>query len=170
MTYANLELIVAMGENQEIGYLNDLIWRIKEDLIYFKNTTMNSYIIVGRNTFLAMPPTLKGRKYVIVTHQNDLKENYIVCNNLDEVLKLINDNPEEHFFVIGGKTIYQLLLPYVSKIHLTQIKDTFPLADTYFPPLEKDAWEEEFHDYKTSDNDLKYERLILTRKKRGENE
>ena len=52
MTYANLELIVAMGENQEIGYLNDLIWRIKEDLIYFKNTTMNSYIIVGRNTFL----------------------------------------------------------------------------------------------------------------------
>ena len=32
----NLSLIAAIGQNMELGYQNDLIWRIKEDLQFFK--------------------------------------------------------------------------------------------------------------------------------------
>lgn len=54
----DLGLIVAMGENREIGYKQNLIWQIKEYLQYFKRVTMNSYIIMGRNTYLSLPKKL----------------------------------------------------------------------------------------------------------------
>ena len=63
----NLGLIVAIGKNREIGYQNKLIWRIKEDLDFFKNITMNSYIIMGRTTYESLPKNLSGRKYIILS-------------------------------------------------------------------------------------------------------
>ena len=35
----NLYLIGAIGKDNELGYNNDLIWRIKEDLLYFQKIT-----------------------------------------------------------------------------------------------------------------------------------
>ena len=49
--YDNLGLVVARGLNGEIGSQNKLIWRIKEDLNFFKQITMNSYIIMGRKRY-----------------------------------------------------------------------------------------------------------------------
>ncbi len=69
----NLDLIVAKGKNNEIGYKKDLIWRIKEDLLFFKDVTMNSYIIMGRNTYESMPKKLPGRKYIILSKNENLR-------------------------------------------------------------------------------------------------
>ena len=56
--YNNLGLIVAVGQNNEIGYNNDLIWKIKEDLTFFKNVTKKSYINMGKKTYDYMPKKL----------------------------------------------------------------------------------------------------------------
>ena len=36
-----LIMIAAVGKNRELGYKNNLIWRLKEDMMHFKNTTIN---------------------------------------------------------------------------------------------------------------------------------
>ena len=51
----NLSLIAAVGENGELGYNNSLIWRIREDLQFYKEITMGKKIIMGRKTLESMP-------------------------------------------------------------------------------------------------------------------
>ena len=62
----NLELIAAIGKNNELGFNNNLIWHIKEDLQSFKEITMNKNMIMGMNTFISIPHNLKGRKYIVL--------------------------------------------------------------------------------------------------------
>ena len=51
----NLSMIAAVGSNGELGFNNQLIWKIKEDLKFYRDTTMGKNIIMGRNTFESMP-------------------------------------------------------------------------------------------------------------------
>ena len=50
----NLSLIAAVGENGELGYNNSLIWRIREDLQFYKEMTMGKKIIMGRKTLVRL--------------------------------------------------------------------------------------------------------------------
>lgn len=68
----NLSLIAAIGQNMELGYQNDLIWRIKEDLQFFKEKTMGTYIIMGRKTYESLPKNLPGRKYIVLTSDKNI--------------------------------------------------------------------------------------------------
>lgn len=107
----NLCLIAAIGKNNELGYNNDLIWKIKEDLLYFKKLTLNNYIIMGRKTYDSLPKKLKDRKYMVLTSNQDLvfPRDVLVFNNKDEILNFVKDK-EDLFFVIGGALIYHLLV------------------------------------------------------------
>ena len=46
-----ISLIVAFDRHQLIGSKNRLPWHYKEDLAYFKQTTMGHDILMGRQTF-----------------------------------------------------------------------------------------------------------------------
>ena len=45
-----INLIVAIGKNNLIGKGNELPWHYKEDLQYFKQTTLNKTVLMGENT------------------------------------------------------------------------------------------------------------------------
>ena len=48
---------------------------------------------------------------------------------------------EEENFVIGGAMIYNLLMPYVSKMYVTEIDKEFD-GDTFFPRIDSEKWKE----------------------------
>ena len=51
----DLVLIAAIGENNELGQNNDLIWHLKGDMKFFKEHTMNKNIVMGLKTFKSIP-------------------------------------------------------------------------------------------------------------------
>ena len=58
-------LIVAIGQNNEIGVKGALPWHISADLQYFKRTTKGFPVIMGRTTYFSLPvmklnPNLKS--------------------------------------------------------------------------------------------------------------
>ena len=116
----NLNLISAIGKNNELGKDNKLLWHIPEDLKFFKNITLNKNIIMGINT------------YQNINLDKDIK----IFNNLNTLLKYCSATKEE-FFVIGGAQIYEQMLNYVSKMYLTEILTTKE-ADVYFPSFKKE--------------------------------
>ena len=64
----SLSLIAAIGYNNELGIDNHLLWKIPEDLSFYKRMTMGKNIIMGRKTFESMPPkAFIGRKPIILT-------------------------------------------------------------------------------------------------------
>ena len=68
-----INIIAAIGKNNELGKDNDLIWKIKDDLKFFKEKTMGHDIIMGRKTFESLPRLLQGRRHIVLTKHPDRK-------------------------------------------------------------------------------------------------
>lgn len=160
----NLIIISAVGKNRELGYNNDLIWRIKEDLTFFRDTTMGHYIVMGLRTYHSLPPTLAGRKYIVISDTRIQNTNVLTFGNIETFLKFAQ-NVNEVIFVIGGGMIYKQLLPYCGKMFLTHIDATEPKADVFFPEFDKNDWNIEFGCVQTSPDGITYQRDTYRRKK-----
>ena len=136
-----LSIIVAVAKNNAIGKDNKLLWHLPEDLKRFKRLTMNKNIIMGRKTFESLGRVLPNRKHIILCNDMNLiinDENVLVLDDISELDNYINSNDEN--FVIGGGTIYKLLMPYVSKLYVTHIDEDFE-GDVYFPEIDLNIWE-----------------------------
>lgn len=165
--YANLGLIVAVGQNKEIGSRNNLIWRIKEDLDFFKNVTTDSYVIMGKNTYESMPKNLPRRKYIVLSRSLDfnLELPKIVHHSLEETLEFVSQRKNSDFWVIGGGIVYANFLPYIYSMHITRIYDTCSEADTFFPEFNENEWQENIgEELYCPENGVNYRHVLCLRK------
>ena len=157
-----LTLIAAIGKNGELGNNNQLIWKIPEDMKFFKEKTVGKYIVMGMNTLNSLPKLLSDRKHIVLTSRNiELNSNIIVFHDKESLLKYIKTLDEE-VIVIGGAQIYSLLIEYVDKMYLTEIEGADE-ADAYFPKFDEKEWNSKIlgeYEYQ----DLHYKRLVYIRK------
>lgn len=135
-----LSIIVAVAKNNVIGKDNQLIWHLPEDLKRFKRLTTNHTIIMGRKTFESLGRVLPNRKHVILCNDAEMNIDDENVEILDDISKLnkYKDSEEENF-VIGGATIYKLLMPYADKMYVTHINEEFE-GDVYFPEISEKDW------------------------------
>jgi len=135
-----LSIIVAIAKNNVIGKDNKLIWHLPEDLKRFKRLTTGHTIIMGRKTFESLGRILPNRHHVILCNDAELNindENVEVLNDISLLDKYINSDEEN--FVIGGATMYKLLMPYCKKMYITEINKDFD-GDVWFPKIDLDKW------------------------------
>lgn len=138
----NINLIAAIGKNYELGKNNDLIWRIKGDLKFFKDITMGHPIVMGRKTFESLPKVLPGRKNIVISSNDILNDEIEKYRSIKAFLDKYKDSSEE-FFVIGGASIYSQFIDIAYSMYLTEINDECKCADVYFPKFNKDEWNSE---------------------------
>ena len=72
MSIPTYTLVAALGQNNELGDGKDLLWRLPEDLKFFKKATLGGLVIMGRKTFESLPPSfrpLPGRENIVLTRQ-----------------------------------------------------------------------------------------------------
>ena len=136
----NLSIIAAIGKNNELGKDNDLIWRFKDDMRFFRNMTIGRKIVMGRKTFESLPNLLKDRTHIVLTRKSlEFEEGIEVYNSVEEFLEKY-ENTDEDIFNIGGASIYKELLEYADNLYLTEINDSKD-ADVYFPNFDKSKYE-----------------------------
>lgn len=162
-----LSIIVAKAKNNTIGKDNKLLWHISDDLKRFKEITTDHNIIMGRKTFESLGGVLPNRKHIIFSQNPDFKvnnENVEIVHSMLQIQQYIEDENEN--FVIGGAMIYNLLMPYVTKMYVTEIEKDFE-GDTFFPKINDEIWEEISREEgpEDSENNFKYEYTIYKRKK-----
>lgn len=134
-----ISLIVAVSENNAIGKNNNLLFHIKEDLAFFKKTTLNKHILMGRKTFESLPGVLPNRKHLVITRDKNYSvdnENVEVYNNLLDVINKYKESNEE-LFIIGGGEIYKQALDskLVDKLYITKVDKIVNDADVFFPQI-----------------------------------
>ena len=131
-----LIIIAAVGKNLELGYNNDLIWHIKDDMKFFKENTMNHHILMGKNTFVSLPGILPDRKHIILTSRckNCFSDKVIVINSINEFNSL-KDTIDDDIYVIGGAKVYSEFIDIADELLLTEIDDEYKDADVYFPNI-----------------------------------
>ncbi|WGD33620.1 dihydrofolate reductase [Olleya sp. YS] len=157
----NLTIIVAAGENNEIGKNNNLIWHLSDDLKRFKALTSGHHIIMGRKTFESFPKPLPNRTHIVISRQANYKapEGVIVVNSLEDAISIAKKDSQP--FIIGGGEIYKLSMPYASKIELTRVHANFD-ADTFFPEIDRTIWKETSNVFHKKDDNHEYEFSFLT--------
>ena len=133
---AKLIMIAAIGKNNELGKNNDLIWRLKGDLKFFREQTTNHKIVMGYNTFESLPGLLPKREHIILTHKNIKIDGAKIFNTFEGLTKYLA-TIDEDVYIIGGASIYQLFIDIADELVLTEIDDEYFEADVYFPQFDK---------------------------------
>lgn len=160
-----LSIIVAKAKNNVIGKNNQLIWYIPDDLKRFKKLTTGHNIIMGRRTFESLGRVLPNRFHIVLCNDKEMKinnENVKIIKDISDLKEYI-DSDEENF-VIGGATIYRLLLPMCNKLYITQLDTDFE-GDVYFPEINENEWKViERKEGEKDENFFKYEYITYVKK------
>jgi len=131
-----MDLVVNVTENWAIGMENNLLVTISADLKRFRQLTTGRTVVLGRKTLDTFPggrPLRNRRNLVFSGNPAYTVEGAEVVHSLEELKAAIG--PDEPVSVIGGASIYELLLPYCSEARVTKTLLTVP-ADRYFPNLD----------------------------------
>lgn len=134
-----ISLVVAAANNNVIGKDNQLLWRLPNDMRFFKNVTWGMPVVMGRKTFESLKEPLKGRKNIVLSRQRLVGENVVVVNSLDDAIFLVKQMDVKEMMVIGGGEIYKLAFEKAKRIYLTRV-DAEPEGDTYFPAIDPKVW------------------------------
>jgi dihydrofolate reductase len=122
--------VIARADNGVIARDGQVPWRIKEDLTRFVAHTMGMPMIMGRKTFESLPGLLKDRRHIVLTRDRAWSApGAEVAHTVEEALDLAGPGDVS---VIGGAEIYDLFLPWATRIELTEVhEDT--LGDVTMP-------------------------------------
>lgn len=159
-----INMICAIGANNELGKDNDLIWKLKKDLSFFKEKTLNKTVVMGYNTYKSLPKKLENRKMIVINEQP--VEGILTYPNYYEFIKNTN---EEEIFIIGGASLYNFFIKICDTMYITEINDTCENADVYFPIFDKSKYNKTILGTETENNIsynfVKYDRI--TKKPQG---
>ncbi len=158
-----ISIIAAIGENNELGKNNDLIWHLPNDLKFFKNVTSGHTVLMGKNTFWSLPKVLPNRTNIVITHNGkDLPHEVVIYNSIDSFMNDYRDKDEE-VFIIGGASIYSQFIDQAEKLYLTEIAATCPDATIFFPEFDKGNYDK-FVVGENIDNGISYKHVLYKRR------
>ncbi len=132
-------IVVAMGEKNEIGFDNQLLWHLPKDLKHFKEITSGHPVIMGRKTYESIGKPLPNRTNIVVSRKTDwFEEGILIVGSIKEAMKFAKKIDEE-IFIIGGGKIYEQTLEIIDRLEVTVVKAELE-ADTYFPKIDPKVW------------------------------
>lgn len=149
-------IIVAMDQNNGIGYQNRLPWRLPADMRIVKQTTMGHHLIMGRKTYESIGKPLPGRTSIVVTRNPSYQaEGCLITHSVSAALALAEAQGEDEAFIFGGSEIYREALQFTDRIYLTHIQAEFEV-DTFFPDFDRSLWTETRSELHPADKENQY--------------
>lgn len=132
-----IAIIAAVAQNNAIGLNNQLIWHLPADLQFFKKTTLNKTIIMGRKTFDSIGKALPKRTNIVISSNAQLQApGCVVVHTLQEAIAKAD---AEEVFIVGGANIYAQSMQMADKLYITHVHHQFE-ADTFFPEIDTQIW------------------------------
>lgn len=131
-----VSLIAAMDRNRLIGRDNQLPWHLPADFAWFKSMTIGKPIVMGRKTFDSIGKPLPGRLNIVLSRNAALNIDGATCVADFEAACRAAGEVEE-LMVIGGSTVYEMAMPWVSRMYITHVAGEFE-GDAWFPAIGRD--------------------------------
>jgi dihydrofolate reductase len=123
---SRINAIVAASENMVIGKDNQLLWQIPSDLKYFKEKTLNSSVIMGKNTWESIPekfrPLPKRNNFVLTSDPFYKAKGAVVVHDLFGLIEAFKNNGiNDDVFIIGGSLIYNQTFHLLDRLYFTKV-------------------------------------------------
>ena len=145
----NVNIIVAVGsyilkKGYPIGKDGKIPWHCKNDLKWFKETTMGHPVIMGRKTYESIGKPLVGRHNIIVSRTIEIDgPNCTTVTSLEDAIEIAKNRNEGDVFIIGGESIYKEAIEkdLVDFAYVDFLNEFVVCADKFFPALELSGFE-----------------------------
>lgn len=136
-----MKIIVAVDENWGIGKNNGLLFKLKKDMAFFRTQTTGKIVVMGANTFDSFPDgALPNRVNIVLDNKRRIHDGAITVGSIDELFAELARYRTDDVFVIGGGSVYKLLLDYCDSALITKVRANGN-ADVFFPNLdERSEW------------------------------
>ncbi len=156
-----IALIVARSKNNVIGKNGSIPWRIKGEQQQFRELTTGNVVIMGRKSYEEIGHPLPNRKNIVVSTTAEFSgENLVTAGSLKEALDIASG---EDVFVAGGYRLFEEAIPFADVMYITEVDTVVPDGDVFFPPFDENDFDVTVGE--TAGDDIKYTRMIYTRKK-----
>ena len=121
MSGREVVFVVARADDGTIAVDGQVPWRIREALQRCVAHTRGTPMIMGRKTFESLPGVLPGRRHIVLTRNPDWSaEDAEAVHSVEEALDLAG---EGDISVIGGVEVFDLFMPYATRIELTEVHE-----------------------------------------------
>ena len=136
-----ISAIVACAKKGVIGKDNEIPWYLPADFAYFKRTTLNHHIIMGRNCFESIGRPLPKRTNIVITRNPFyIASGCLMVNSIPDALHIAKKNGETEAFIIGGGEIYRQSIDFCTRLYLTEV-DLDTEGDVFFPEVDLSKWQ-----------------------------
>ena len=140
-------LIAAVSKDKVIGKQGGIPWKIKEDLSFFKEKTLNSPIIMGRATYNSIGRPLPNRLNIVMTRSAKNTEGVIEVTSVETAIEAASTNKNSsRVYIIGGENIYKEFIPIAHKMIITEVNLHIEDGDAFFPEWNISEWKEQSRD------------------------
>lgn len=142
------KIIACVNHVMSLGLNNELLYRIKSDIKNFRRVTINSVVIMGKNTYESLPKKsrpLSNRINIVITNDvNYVAKDCIVVHSIEECIELCErEFNQMDCYVIGGASMYQQFIDrdLVDTMYITEVNDSTE-GDVFFPSvlMDKNVW------------------------------
>jgi dihydrofolate reductase len=131
-------IVVAMGENREIGHENQLLWKLPADMKFFRTLTTGHTIIMGRKTHESIGKALPNRRNIVFSKTSQYFEGCEIRTSLKCLAEFTE--VQEPVFLIGGAELYAQGIAQAAEMYITKVHASFQ-ADAFFPEFSAIDWE-----------------------------
>ena len=117
-----VKMILCIDLNGSIGKNNDLLFKMKEDMKFFREQTKNNIVVMGYNTWLSLgEKPLPNRANIVMTEKTI--KNIQTSTDLISVIEDYKKYPQD-IFIIGGAYVYNqaLKLNLIDEILVTVVQ------------------------------------------------
>ena len=156
-------LIAAVSKDKVIGKQGGIPWKIKEDLSFFKEKTLNSPIIMGRATYESIGRPLPNRLNIVMTRSVKNTEGVTEVTSVEKAIEAASINRDSsRVYIIGGQNIYKEFLPIAHRMIITEVDLYIKDGDTFFPEWNISEWKEQSRDQR-EENGTRFSFVEYTR-------
>ena len=156
-------LIAAVSKDKVIGKQGGIPWKIKEDLSFFKERTLNSPIIMGRTTYNSIGRPLPNRLNIVMTRSAKNTEGVTEVTSVEKAIEAASINRDSsRVYIIGGENIYKEFLPIAHRMIITEVDLYIKDGDTFFPEWNISEWKEQSRDQR-EENGTRFSFVEYTR-------
>ncbi|AZV43544.1 hypothetical protein BAOM_2935 [Peribacillus asahii] len=165
-----ITLVAAIDKNRGLGYKNQLLCKLPSDMRHFRELTLNTICIMGRNTYESIGSPLPERTNLVLSRDANYDPHpaVFVYSSIKDIIREYETYSDisEQVMILGGSSIYKQFLPYADSIELTVIHHEFDKVDAFFPEFSLDEFEVVNNVFNSKDNKNPYDYSFVSYKRK----
>lgn len=138
-----MKMIVCVSANFGIGKGGDLLFSLPPDMKFFRETTLNKVVVMGRSTLDSFPggKPLKNRTNIVISRNKDFsREGAAVLHSKEEVLSYIKRFDTDDVYIIGGAQIYEMFRGECDTAYVTKVEKEAECDKFFFDIDSDESW------------------------------